>query len=492
MTQPLPEGGTTVRGEIWIDGGWREASGGRYDVEDPATGRVIGRAGAASVADVDAAARAARRAFDDGRWSGLPARERSRVLLRAAALLRDRAEDFARAESADVGKPITFARIIDVPNSADQLEYFATLVATSEGAVRETPLPVHAYTRREPHGVVGAISPFNFPLILSTSKLGPALAAGNTVVHKPAPQTPLSAQLLAELFADAGLPDGVYNLVTGPGPELGDALVRHDAVDAIAFTGSTSVGRAVARTAGDLLKPVAAELGGNAANIVFADADLDAAIGTIINAFAFNTGQFCMAGPRLLVERPVYETVLAILSEAVGQVPLGSPRDEGTLIGPLISGAHRDRVDAHVRDAVAAGARLVAGGERLDLDGGYFYAPTVLADVAQDAVVVQEEVFGPVLTVQPFDTEEEAIALANGTPYGLAAGLQTTSIARAHRVAARLQAGIVWVNDWGLLDAAVPFGGVKASGWGRESGPEALASYTHVKSVLVALKDGAR
>ncbi|MFV0375327.1 aldehyde dehydrogenase family protein [Microbacterium sp.] len=487
MTTALP----TPRRAVWIGGAWRDTPDG-YDIDDPATGAVIGRAGAATLDDAADAVRAARAAFDDGVWSGISGRERSRVLLRVAALIRDRAEQFAEAESVDVGKPLTFARMIDVPTAADQFEYFASLAQHLDGAVRETPLPAFAYTRREPHGVVAAISPFNFPLILSSSKLAPALAAGNTVVHKPAPQTPLTAQLLAEVFADAGLPAGAYNLVTGPGPDLGDALIRDPGVDAIAFTGSSAVGRQVARTAGELLKPMAAELGGNGANLLFADADLDAAIGTVINAFVFNTGQFCMAGPRLLVERPVYDTVLGILAGAVGGVPLGDPADEGTVIGPLISAAQRDRVDGVVQDAVAAGGRVVAGGKRIDLDGGYYYAPTVLADLPSDAAAVQEEIFGPVLTVQPFDSEDEAVALANGTAYGLAAGLQTGDISRAHRVAARLRAGIVWVNGWGLLDPAVPFGGVGASGWGRESGPEALTSFTRTKSVTIALAGDAR
>ncbi len=374
-----------------------------------------------------------------------------------------------------------------MPGAAEQFEYFATLAQHMDGAVRETPLPAFAYTRREPHGVVAAISPFNFPMILTSSKLAPALAAGNTVVHKPAPQTPLSAQLLAEVLADAGVPDGVYNLLTGPGAELGDALVRHPDVDAIAFTGSTAVGRVVARTAGELLKPIAAELGGNAADLLFADADLDQAIHAVINSFVFNTGQFCMAGPRLLVERPVYDTVIGILADAVGQVPLGRPSDESTVIGPLVSADQLERVDGFVRDAASRGGRIAAGGRRIDLDGGYYYAPTVIADLPNDAIAVQEEVFGPVLTVQPFDTEEEAISLANSTAYGLAAGVQTGDISRAHRVAARIQAGIVWVNTWGLLDPAVPFGGVKASGWGRESGPEAFASFTRTKSVVIAV-----
>ncbi|WP_188754837.1 aldehyde dehydrogenase family protein [Microbacterium album] len=477
-----------VAPRLWIGGAWRDPEGGAtMDVIDPATGRAVAQVAAASTGDVAAAAAAARTAFRDGEWARMPARERSRVLLRAAALMRERVEELAQAESLDVGKPIAFARMIDVPNAADLYEYYGTLAPHLDGATRDVPIPAFAYTRCEPRGVVAAISPFNFPLILSSSKIAPALAAGNTVVHKPSPLTPLSALLMAELLRDAGVPDGVYNVVTGPGAELGDALVRDPAVDMVAFTGSTAVGRVVARTAGELLKPVAAELGGNAANILFADADLDQAVGAVINAFVFNTGQFCMAGPRLLVERPVYDTVVGILEQAVGGVPLGRPSDPGTVIGPLASAAQRDRVDEMVRDAVASGGRVVTGGERIELDGGFYYAPTVIVDLPDDALAVREEVFGPVLTVQAFDTEDEAVALANGTAYGLAAGVQTTDISRAHRVAARLEAGIVWVNGWAMLDAAMPFGGVKDSGWGRENGPEALASFTRSKSVIIGL-----
>lgn len=476
------------RTELYIGGQWvAPAQGGRLEVIDPATGQRAGEVADATVADVDAAVAAARAAFDDGRWSKLSGRARSRVLLRVAALMRERAEELAQAESLDVGKPILFTRMIDVPNAADLFEYYGTLAPHLDGSVFDTPLPAFAYTRREPRGVVGAISPFNFPLILASSKIAPALAAGNTVVHKPAPQTTLSAQVMCDILTEAGVPDGVVNLITGSGIDLGDALVRHPGVDMIAFTGSTKVGRAVAAAAGELLKPVAAELGGNAANIVFADADLDKVIDTVINSFVYNTGQFCMAGPRLLVERPIYDTVVGILAGAVGHVPLGRPSDEGTVIGPLISAQHLTRVEAMVADAVASGGTVAAGGERIDLDGGYYYPPTVIAGLSNDATAIQEEVFGPVLTVQPFDTEAEAIQLANSTAYGLAAGVQTSDISRAHRVANALEAGIIWVNGWSMLDAAVPFGGVKDSGWGRENGKEALESYTRVKSVTIAI-----
>lgn len=485
-TAVLPD--VVARGRLFIGGDWRGASGGgTTEVLNPATGRPAAAVAAGTTADVDAAVAAAREAFDDGRWSGLSGRERSRVLARASQLIRDRAAELALVESTDVGKPITFATVVDVATAADQYEYVAALAQQLDGSVRETPLPAHAFTRREPLGVVAAITPFNFPLILSSTKIAAALAAGNTVVHKPATDTPLSALLMAEILTEAGVPAGVFNVVTGAGATLGDRLVSHPDVNKVAFTGSTEIGAHVAALAGRSLRPVTAELGGNAANILFADADLEKAVGTIISAFVFNTGQFCMAGPRLLVERPVYETVLGILKDAVPGVPVGSPADPATVVGPLASRRQLEKVSAMVDAARAAGGEVVTGGAPLELDGGYYYRPTVIAGLGSDAEAVQEEIFGPVLTVQPFDTEEEAVALANGTPYGLAAGVQTSSISRAHRVSAALDAGIVWVNSWALLDPAVPFGGVKASGWGREYGPEALESYTRTKSTLIGL-----
>ncbi|MGQ4335264.1 aldehyde dehydrogenase family protein, partial [Streptomyces hayashii] len=418
---------------------------------------------------------------------GLSGRERGRVLLRVAQLIREEADDIARLESLDVGKPITLAHAVDVTNAANDYEYFASLAFALDGSHRDTPMNALAYTRRDPVGVVAAITPFNFPLILAGSKIAPALAAGNTVVHKPADETPLSALYMAGLFQRAGVPDGVVNVVTGAGPVAGEALLRHPGVDKIAFTGSTATGRHAASVAGENLKPVTMELGGNAAHLVFEDADLEKAVGAVIKGFVFNTGQFCMGGPRLLVARPVYSTLLGILAEAVPGVPVGDPRLPETVVGPMAGERHLRKVEEYVDLARKEGARIVCGGERLDLDGGYYYKPTVIADIAADSRVVQEEIFGPVLTVQPFDDEDEAIALANSTPYGLASGVQTGNLARAHRVADRLQAGIVWVNDWAMLDPAVPFGGVKDSGFGREYGPEALAAYTRVKSVVVSL-----
>ena len=479
--------GAVTRGQLFIDGEWRPSSdGGTANIINPATGAVVSTVAAGTTADINAAVNAAKAAFADGRWSGLSGRERSRVLNKAALLIRERAEELALTESTDVGKPITFARVVDVATAADQYEYVAAMAQQLDGSVRETPLQAHAFTKKEPLGVVAAITPFNFPLILSSTKIAAALAAGNSVVHKPAGDTPLSALLMAEILTDAGVPPGVFNVVTGSGGRLGDHLVAHADVSKVAFTGSTEVGRRVSALAGQNLRPVTAELGGNAANILFADADLDKAIGTVIGAFVFNSGQFCMGGPRLLVERPIYETVLGMLKGGVAGVPVGDPSDPETVMGPLASRKQLEKVAGYVDAARAEGGEIIVGGEPLDLNGGFFYEPTVIAGLGNNSPAVREEIFGPVLTVQPFDTDEEAIELANSTEYGLASGVQTSSITRAHRVSSKLDAGIVWVNSWALLDPAVPFGGVKNSGWGREYGPEALESYTRTKSVIIA------
>ncbi|MEV7096599.1 aldehyde dehydrogenase family protein [Amycolatopsis sp. NPDC051045] len=475
-------------GQLFIGGRWTETAA-RFDAVDPSTGKTLTSVARASAADVDAAVGAARAAFDG--WAATPGRQRARVLHRVADLVRARADEIVAVESADVGKPVSLCRAVDVETVAEQYEYYSALAQGLDGATRQIPIPSHAYTRREPLGVVAAITPFNFPLVLSTSKIAPALAAGNTVVHKPAEDTSLSALLMAGLLAEAGVPDGVLNVVTGFGSEIGDALLTHPGVAKIAFTGSTAVGRHAASVAGQGLKPVTLELGGNAAHIVFEDADVEQAVGAAIKAFVFNTGQFCMGGPRLLVADALYDTVLAALAEAVPHVPVGDPFDPATVVGPMAGERHRAKVEHYVEQARADGGRIIAGGGRPafdgDVAGGFFVQPTVIADLPDSSSVVQEEIFGPVLTVQRFATEDEAVALANGTPYGLAAGLQTTNLARAHRVAARLQAGIVWVNDWAMLDPALPFGGVKDSGFGREYGPESLDSYTRTKSVVISL-----
>jgi len=470
------------KGMLYIDGGGRDStSGARRDVLNPATGELLTTVAEAGPADVDVAVAAARRAFDEGPWPGLSGHERGDVLLKAARLLDEHREELARLESLDTGKPIAFARLVDLGDTIDHFTYYGGLASAIQGATRSIRRPGFAYTRREPIGVVAAITPFNFPLILSTSKIAPALAAGNTVVHKPAEDTPLTALRVAELLAEAGLPQGVLNVVTG-GAEAGAALAAHRGVDKIAFTGSTRTGIAIAAAASATVKQTTLELGGKSAHLIFDDADLGPAIEAAVGGFVFNTGQFCMGGTRLLVHRSLYDTVLAALAEAATQVPVGDPMQESTVVGPMAGLRQLENVERYL---ALGEARVVAGGHRLDLGGGYFFAPTVLADVANDARVVQEEIFGPVLTVQPFDTEDEAVALANSTVYGLAAGLHTRDVARAHRVAARLRAGIVWVNSWAVLDSALPFGGYGQSGHGREHGPEALDEYLQTKSVFI-------
>lgn len=472
---------------LYIGGAFQSAAdGGEREVIDPATGISIGTVPEATMQDVAAAVSAARRAFDEGPWARTNCRERGRILLRTAVLLRERAEEFARLESVDTGKPITFSRMIDVNTAAEAFEYYGSLALSLEGSTRTTGAPTFAYTLREPIGVIGAITPFNFPLILSLSKIAPALAAGNTIVHKPAEDTPLTAMAIAALLSEAGLPDGVLNVVTG-GSATGAALVGDPRVDKIAFTGSTEVGRKIASQASNTLKPVTVELGGKSANLIFADADMDSAIQAAISGFVYNTGQFCMAGTRLLVEAPIYEDVVQAVSAAMGHVPVGNPFDEGTVIGPMTGQNHRAKVTASLERAASAGVRSYGGGAVLGVpETSSYQRPVLLADVSHDSEWVQEEIFGPVVTVQSFADEAEAIRLANGTRYGLAAGLQTTDIKRAYRVAAALRAGTVWVNQWGVLDVQLPLGGYKQSGYGRENGPEGLNEYLQAKSVMVA------
>ncbi|MBN1171128.1 MAG: aldehyde dehydrogenase [Micromonosporaceae bacterium] len=473
---------------LFRDGAWHESHSGQCrDIINPANRRVLTTAAEADAHDVSQAVAAARQAFDAGAWSGMAGRDRAGILSRVAGLIRQYQEELAMLETLDTGKPLHLSTMLDCPLAAELFDYYAALAWSIDGATRPTRAPVLAYTRREPLGVVAAITPFNFPLVLSAIKIAPALAAGNTVVHKPAEETPLTAARMAELLAEAGVPDGVFNVVTG-GRETGQCLVEHPGVDAIAFTGSTATGRQIARAAAGTLKRLTAELGGKSANIVFADADLDSAIAASVNAFVFNTGQFCAAGTRLLVERPVFDAVVAGVTAGASAVPVGDPLSPQTVIGPLAGQRHLDRVRGYVQRAVRDdGAVLLAGGHQIESLEGYFFAPTVLGGVGQATEVVQEEIFGPVLTVQPFDTEEEAIALANGTVFGLAAGLHTRDVTRACRVADRLRAGTVWVNTWGILDVTVPFGGYRQSGYGREQGPESLEEFTQTKAVFVAL-----
>jgi aldehyde dehydrogenase (NAD+) len=474
---------------LFIGGDWVDALDGRTLPNiNPADGSETTTVAVAASADMDRAVACARTAFDGGPWPRMSAHDRARVLVRAASLIERDAQEIAFLETVDMGKPISASSRFDVPFVVRAYEYFGGLGAHLDGATRSTGTENFAYTLREPVGVVGAITPFNFPLILSTSKLAPALAAGNTIVHKPAEPTPLTALKIAALLAEAGLPDGVLNVVTGAGAEIGQRLVANPGVDKIAFTGSTAVGQSIIRAAAETLKKVTMELGGKSANIIFADAYLDRAVEDAFWAGFFNTGQYCMAGTRLLVQRPVYDEVTDRLTAHADSVTPGDPLDPTTDFGPIAHEIQYRKVVEYVEIGRAEGARLCTGGTAYESSGqpkGLYYRPTIFADADNSMRVAQEEIFGPVLTVIPFDTEEDAVAIANGTKYGLAAGVHTSDAKRAHRVVRALQAGTCWVNTYSQFDPMMPMGGYKYSGYGREFGPEGMENYTQTKSVWV-------
>jgi len=464
-------------------------AGGSYETLNPATGEVLVHVVEADAADVDQAVAVARSALADERWSGLDAADRGVLLWRLADSIAARAEELARLETMDNGKPIREARI-DVRLTVDVFRYYAGWTTKLEGETIPVRGNVLNYTLREPVGVVGAIIPWNFPLLMAAYKLGPALACGNTVVLKPAEQTPLTALELGALSAEAGLPPGVLNVVPGFGETAGAALVAHPDVNKIAFTGSTEVGRQIMRGAAGTLKKVSLELGGKSPNIVLADADLESAARGAFAGIFYNMGQCCTAGSRLLVAASVKEALLERILARARKLQPGDPLDPRTRMGPLISAAQLERVLGYVRRGLSQGAELLTGGARAEYGGGddgFWLQPTVFDGVRPEHEIAQEEVFGPVLAALTFEDEEEAIALANSTIYGLAAGVWTRDVKRAHRMARQLQAGTVWINTYHPLDAASPFGGYKQSGFGRELGAQALELYTQVKSVWVDL-----
>jgi aminomuconate-semialdehyde/2-hydroxymuconate-6-semialdehyde dehydrogenase len=474
----------------FIDGEFVEPSSGRWlPVFEPAAGKPYAEVAAGDGTDVERAVEAAERAFPG--WAATPAAERSRILLRVADGVESRLDDLARDESTDTGKPLTLARSVDIPRAVANLRFFATAILHTASEAHATDGEALNVTLRSPRGVAACISPWNLPLYLFTWKVAPALATGNTVVGKPSEITPLTASRLAEICREAGLPAGVLNVVHGNGPEVGPPLTTHPRVQAISFTGGTATGAAIAGAAAPRFKKLSLELGGKNPNVIFADADMDRAVSTSVRAAFSNQGQICLCGSRILVERPAFDAFVERFAAAASSLRIGDPREPDTEQGEVVSREHFEKVLSYIELARREGGSVVAGGGPAEPPNarcrdGWFVRPTVITGLPMSCRTNQEEIFGPVVTVQPFNGEDEAVALANDTRYGLAATLWTRDLGRAHRVAERLQAGIVWVNCWMLRDLRTPFGGMKASGVGREGGDEALRFFTEPKNVCFA------
>ena len=478
--------------QLFIDGQWASAASGKtFETPNPATGETLAQVAEGEAEDIDRAVKAARRAFDEGPWTKMTTSERGRIIWRIGDLINEHLDELAQLESLDNGKPFTVARAADVPLSADMFWYMAGWATKIEGNTISLSVPYipganfHSYTLREPVGVVGQIIPWNFPLLMAAWKLAPALACGNTVVLKPAEQTSLTALRLAELIAEAGVPDGVVNVVSGFGETAGAALAAHLDVDKVAFTGSTEVGKLIANAASGNLKKVSLELGGKSPNIVFDDADPSAIEGAA-SAIFFNHGQCCVAGSRLFVQEDRFDEVVEGVAEIAKSIKLGPGIEPDTQMGPLVSDEQLRRVTGYLESGKAEGATALSGGGRHG-DRGYFVEPTVLTDTRPDMKVVREEIFGPVVVASPFGDLDEVAAAANDTIYGLGAGIWTKDISKAHALAKKLRVGSVYINCYNVFDAALPFGGYKQSGWGREMGHEVLEAYTEVKAVTTLL-----
>ncbi|MFO0908342.1 MAG: aldehyde dehydrogenase family protein [Isosphaeraceae bacterium] len=470
-----------------IDGQWRDSvSGKTFETINPATEEVIAKVAEGDAADIDLAVKAARKAFDSGPWRKTDARDRGRMLNKLADLMEANIDELAALETLDNGKPISESRNGDLPLVIDCLRYYAGWADKIHGQTIPVRGRFFTYTRREPVGVAGQIIPWNFPMLMVAWKWGPALAAGCTIVMKPAEQTPLSCLRMGELALEAGFPAGVINIVPGFGETAGDALVRHPGADKVAFTGSTEIGKLIMRNAADTLKRVTLELGGKSPNIVFADADLDAAVDGAMLGLYLNQGQCCCAGSRLFVQDKVYDAMVERLASKTEARKLGDPFDPTTEQGPQVDKTQFDRIMSYIESGKSQGARCVSGGERFG-DRGFFIKPTIFADVKDEMKIAVEEIFGPVMQVLKFKEVDEVVQRANSTDYGLAAAVWTRDIGKAHAIAERVRAGTVWVNCYDVFDAAAPFGGFKTSGLGRELGEKALDNYTEHKTVTVSL-----
>jgi aminomuconate-semialdehyde/2-hydroxymuconate-6-semialdehyde dehydrogenase len=469
----------------FIDNEFRPAIGGGWiDDVAPATGEVFARIADSDARDVDLAAKAAKAAFPA--WSRTPAEERSRLILRLAELIEANAEELAELESRDNGKTVALARRLDIPRAVANFRFFATAILHDYSESHATDARALNYTLRQPIGVAGLISPWNLPLYLLTWKIAPAIASGNTCVAKPSELTPATAARMCELAVEAGIPRGVINVVHGLGAKAGQAIVEHADIRLISFTGGTVTGQRVAATAAPMFKKLSLELGGKNPNIVFADADLDEAIATSIQSSFANQGEICLCGSRIFVERSIHDAFVARFVDAVKKLRVGDPSDSATDVGALVSDAHMQKVLGYIELAREEGGKVECGGERIGTRG-FFVAPTVITGLECRCRVLQEEIFGPVVTITPFDGDEQAIEFANSTRYGLSASIWTSNLKRAHRVAAALDAGTVWINCWLLRDLRVPFGGAKDSGVGREGGFESLRFFTETKNVCVKL-----
>ena len=480
--------------QLLIGGRWLPAASGEsFAVENPARETVIAHVARGGSEDIDRAVRAARAAFEEGAWRRITPSERGQLLWKLADLIETRSEEFAQLETLDNGKPLAVARAADVALTVDHFRYYAGWATKIEGETIPITVPYTEarfldFTLREPVGVIGQIIPWNFPLLMAAWKLGAALACGNCVVLKPAEQTPLSALLLGELTCEAGFPDGVVNIVTGFG-DAGAALAAHDGVDKVAFTGSTEVGHEIVKASAGNLKRVSLELGGKSPCIVLDDADIELAAEGVAGAIFFNHGQCCCAGSRIFAGPKVREELTERVVEIAKNTKLGDGFDPETAMGPLVSGEQYDRVCNYIGSGEEQGAKLLVGGRQRPrgLDRGYFVSPTIFSEVRSDMSIVREEIFGPVVVIQPFEDPEEVVAKGNDTAYGLAASVWTRDVSKAHKIAAGLRAGTVWINCYNVFDASLPFGGYKESGWGREMGHEALELYTETKAVIVGL-----